>query len=118
MSPDGPAQIGRAEALPASGETADTARQGALAQTHSCDHAVNVRLSMPSPFGRFYLLVIGGRERRSVTRRSEERRRHPLVTAGNLLFFLACGVVAGLTTLGLLQILGRYVFVQAGLASF
>ncbi len=73
---------------------------------------------MPSPFGRFYLIFLGGRERRSTERRVEERRRHPLVTAGNLLFFLACGVVAGLATLGLIQLLGRYVLEQAGLASF
>lgn len=81
-------------------------------------HAVNVRLSLPSPFGRFYLVVIGGRERRSTERRAAERRQHPLVTAGNLLFFLACGAVAGLTTLGLIQLLGRVLLEASGMATF
>lgn len=51
-------------------------------------HPINVRLSIPTPFARFYFVALGGRERRSRERRIAERRHHPLHTTGNTLFFL------------------------------
>ena len=45
------------------------------------------------PFTRFFIAIIGGRERRSPERLSAERMRHPLVTLGNAIF------VTALTTL-------------------
>jgi len=43
------------------------------------------------PGGRYFLTVVGGRERRSADRRARERRMFPLRTAGNILFLLGLG---------------------------
>jgi len=47
-------------------------------------HPVDLRLSLPTPFGHLYLAMVAGRERRSTARLAIERNRHPLVGAGNL----------------------------------
>jgi len=60
----------------------------AARQVNWGQHPINVRLSIPTPFGRFYFVALGGQERRSRDRRLAERRRHPLHTTGNTLFFL------------------------------
>jgi hypothetical protein len=48
---------------------------------------VNVRLSIPLPFGRVYVTLLAGREKRSNERLSRERAEHALWTMGNVLFF-------------------------------
>lgn len=50
------------------------------------DHPVNIRLSIPTFFRRFYFVLIAGPERRSLERRAVERERHPVATMGNYLF--------------------------------
>jgi len=50
-------------------------------------HKVNVRLSLPSPFGRIYITLLAGREKRNLDRLSRERADHALWTLGNVLFF-------------------------------
>ena len=60
-------------------------------------HPVDIRLSIPTLFSRYYLVLVGGPERRSGARRGEEKRRHPLRTAGNFLFLgglIALGIYA------------------------
>lgn len=52
-------------------------------------HPVDIRMSVPLPFGRCYLALVAGRERREPDRRRAERRARALVTAGNVLFVLA-----------------------------
>lgn len=98
----------------------DSAADQATDQVHGWTgkHPINVRLTVPFPFGSFYLVILGGRERRSQERRHRERGRHPLWTIGNFLFFLTVGTLAGLATLGLLQLLGRYLLDATGVASF
>jgi hypothetical protein len=60
------------------------------------EHPVDIRLSVPSPFGRVYLGLVAGHERRSTARLAVERARHPLSGLANLL------VIAGFTaTIGL-----------------
>ncbi|NFV81640.1 hypothetical protein [Magnetospirillum aberrantis] len=54
-------------------------------------HPVNIRLSFPIIGGRFFLTVVGGPEKRSIERRSRERRMFPLRTIGNILFLLGIG---------------------------
>ena len=49
-------------------------------------HPVDIRLSVPTLFSRFYLVVLGGRERRHRERRAAERQKHPLSTWANWLF--------------------------------
>jgi hypothetical protein len=58
----------------------------------SADHPVDIRLSLPVPFGRFYLAVLAGQERRSPERRDADRRRN-LIQAANVLFVIAVGVL-------------------------
>lgn len=50
-------------------------------------HPVDIRLSLPLPFGRYYLTLVAGPERRAEPRLSQERARHPLTTFGNFAFF-------------------------------
>lgn len=53
------------------------------------EHPIDIRLSLPLPRARHYLVLIGGRERRDGRRRAGERRRHPLVRTGNIASMLA-----------------------------
>ena len=69
-------------------------------------HPVNIRMSLPLPIGRCYLTLVAGRDRRSPTRREKDRSRHPLDTAGNLLFAAGTTVVLGALTLALLSLNG------------
>jgi len=60
-------------------------------------HPVDIRLSIPTLFSRYYLVLVGGPERRAGARREDERRRHPFRTAGNFLFLgglIALGIYA------------------------
>lgn len=52
-------------------------------------HPVDIRLSLPLPFRRFYLAVLAGGERRSPQRLDAESRRRRLVRAANVVFVLA-----------------------------
>jgi hypothetical protein len=53
----------------------------ALDFNNPVSHPVNLRVTL---FGRFYLVVIAGPERRSPERRAQERKRHPLYLWGNI----------------------------------
>jgi hypothetical protein len=60
-------------------------------------HPVDIRLSIPTLFSRYYLVLVGGPERRGDGRRVEEKRRHPFRTVGNFLFLgglIALGIYA------------------------
>ena len=73
-------------------------------------HLVNVRLTIPLLFGRFYLTLVFGKERRSDERLKTERHRHPLITVGNLAFFFAMGSTVGLAILALLNLLAATLY--------
>jgi hypothetical protein len=45
-----------------------------------------VSLRFTLPLTRFFIAIIGGRERRGPDRRALERLRHPLITLGNIVF--------------------------------
>ncbi len=79
------------------------------------DHPVNIRLSIPLLFTRYYLTVVAGKERRHPERRENERRKHPFVTFGNLVAMLGLGTVCGLALLGLFQLAGAYLLTQFGI---
>jgi len=66
---------------------------------------VDLRLVLPSPFGRFYLTLIGGRERRSAARLAIERARHPLASATNLAIIGVVAVILVLAGFGLYGLL-------------
>jgi len=50
-------------------------------------HAVDIRLTIPLFFARYYLVLLVGRDRRVGTRRSETRRQQGLSVSSLLLFF-------------------------------
>lgn len=67
-------------------------------------HPVDLRLSLPTPFGCLYLALVAGRERRSTARLTIERNRHPLAGAGNLAIVgvsIAVIALAGLAVYGI-----------------
>lgn len=64
----------------------ESALRAAAAGRAFTTHPVDIRLSIPTPFGRFYLAILGGRERRSRARLATERRLRPLATTANVLF--------------------------------
>lgn len=78
-------------------------------------HPINIRLSIPLGFDRFYVTIVAGRERRSPDRQRKERRKHPLWTAGNLLFFAAIGSMIGLALFALMQLMLAFVVQEAGM---
>ena len=56
-------------------------------------HPVDIRFTIPLPFGSFYVTLVAGRERRSLARRSVDGRSRPLLRLGNVMFVLtAVGV--------------------------
>ncbi len=78
-------------------------------------HAVNLRLSIPLPFGRYYVTLVAGKERRGAGRLASERRKHPLLTFGNVAVFFGLGCVCGLALLALLQLASAYLMTQLGI---
>jgi hypothetical protein len=57
-------------------------------------HPLNLRVSLPLPFGRWYVTLIAGRERRGAERLVEERDKHPLDTVPNVLFLFSAGIIS------------------------
>lgn len=72
----------------------------ALAAEISDRPPVNIRVSIPLLFERWYLTVFAGKERRGRERLKRDRITYPLRTAGNVLF-IAAGV-AVFYTLGVI----------------
>lgn len=66
-------------------------------------HPIDIRLSVPTPWGRYYFALFGGREKRSAARRASDRRMRPLATPANVLF--AGGVLGALCLLVLIALL-------------
>ncbi len=79
------------------------------------DHPVNLRFSIPLPFGRYYVTLVAGKERRGAERLASERRKHPLLTFGNVAVFFGLGCVCGLALLALFQFASAYVLTQLGI---
>ena len=79
------------------------------------DHPVNLRFSIPLPFGRYYVTLVAGKERRGADRLASERRKHPLLTFGNVAVFFGLGCVCGLALLALFQLASAYLLTQLGI---
>ena len=56
-------------------------------------HPINIRLSLPAVFGRAYVTIVAGRERRDGQRRRHDRARNPLNTVGNFTFVICAAIV-------------------------
>ena len=78
------------------------------------DHPVNIRLSIPLLFGRYYVTLLAGKERRSGERLASERDKHPLMKLGNLVVMAACGTICGLVALSMFQLAIAYVLLRSG----
>ncbi len=78
-------------------------------------HAVNLRFNIPLPFGRYYVTLVAGKERRGAGRLASERRKHPLLTFGNVAVFFGLGSVCGLALLALFQLASAYLMTQLGI---
>ncbi len=78
------------------------------------DHPVNIRLGIPLLFGRYYVTIVAGKERRSGERLASERNKHPLMKLGNLVVMAACGTICGLVALSMFQLATAYVLLRSG----
>ncbi len=78
------------------------------------DHPVNIRLSIPLIFTRYYVTIVAGKERRSGERMASERKKHPLMKLGNLAVMAACGTICGLAALSMFQLATAYVLLRSG----
>jgi hypothetical protein len=67
------------------------------------EHPIDIRLSLPLPHARHYLVLVGGKERRHGRRHAGEWRRHPLVRTGNIVSMLVfvCLAASFATAIGL-----------------
>ena len=79
-------------------------------------HSVNIRLSIPLIFGRYYLTILLGKERRTTTRLKEERTAHPLVTRGNVVVLVLFGTLTGMGILAMIQSVSVFIFHQIGIS--
>jgi hypothetical protein len=61
----------------------------ALAAESNKAPPVNIRIGVPLPFGRWYVSIFAGSERRSPARLKRDRQVYPLTTFGNFLFIAA-----------------------------
>ena len=78
------------------------------------DYPIDLRLSIPLLFKRYFVTIVAGEERRSPERRVEERQKHPIKTIGNLTVLLAAGTVVGISLFTLVQVVGHWVLMQTG----
>ena len=104
----------RREPVGCLGEPGIANRKASSAVPWESDHPINIRLSIPLLIKRYYVTIVVGEERRTPERLSAERRKHPLVSRGNLVFFTLLGTVIGLACLALIQFATRYFFDQTG----
>lgn len=102
-------------ALGAGAPAKPDASEEAQSEAWGSSHAVNLRLTLPTPFGRYYVTLLTGKERRSPQRQEDERRKHPLVTTANLAFLATLGVVTGLALFAVIQFAARFVLERAGM---
>lgn len=55
-----------------------------LARVTAASYPIDIRVTVPFLPRPFFVTLVVGRERRAPARLREERRRHPLMTAGNI----------------------------------
>lgn len=68
-------------------------------------HSVDIRLSIPLPGGRRYMVLLMGRERRSAERRRFERLRQPILTVMNVVTLGTFGILAFFFVVGFVHLI-------------
>ncbi len=68
-------------------------------------HPVDIRFTLPLLFGRYYVTLVAGRERRSSSRLAAERQAHPLILMGNVMFIAGATVFSVLAGMALIAAL-------------
>ena len=87
----------------AAGATATGAASAGAGAQAWVTHPVDLRFTVKLPFGRYYLALVAGQERREPKRAAAERQRRRFATLGNFLFFCATAVIVNaVALLGLL----------------
>ena len=66
-------------------------------------HPIDIRVSVPLPFRRYYVTLVAGPERRSPERREIERKRRPPISFRNILFLIIFGTLCGLGSVTLVM---------------
>ncbi len=82
------------------------------------DAPVDIRLSIPLLFGRYYVTIVAGKEHRSGERLASERKKHPLMKLGNLVIMAACGTIFGLAALSMFQFATACALLRSGAMTF
>ncbi len=101
-----------------SGDSSASTRKVPSGEPWGNDHPVNIRLSVPLLFTRYYVTIVAGKERRSGERLASEREKHPLTKLGNLVVMFACGTICGLAVLSMFQLATAYVLLRSGMMTF
>lgn len=69
------------------------------------NHPVDIRLSIPVPWRRFYLVLLAGPEQRSSERRKIERARRPLRTIADMVVFALFLLLLAPATVGSIHLI-------------
>jgi hypothetical protein len=83
----------------------EAAERAAIGRTQWGQHPINLRLSLPLLFGRYYVVVLAGKERRSQAGLMGERANHPLPRFGNVVCICALGAMSTVALFGLVELL-------------
>ncbi len=78
------------------------------------DHPLNIRISVPIGFGRYYVTLVAGKERRARARLAIDRRQHPLDTPANTLFLAFIVTIATAGSIALAYLLMAHTFGWSG----
>ncbi len=87
---------------PATGSPATKDKHRYAGREWTSEHPLNIRMSIPLVFGRYYVTIVAGKERRARARLAKDKRQHPLDTPSNVVFLFLIGIIAtaGCVTLG------------------
>ena len=88
------------------GEQLAAIRAAAQTTRWSHGHPVDLRVTLPTPFGGFFMALVAGREQRHPIRRTRDRAFASPISWGNLLFCAGFIGVAGFAGVCLIALLG------------
>ncbi|MGI9510128.1 MAG: hypothetical protein ACR2QJ_12365 [Geminicoccaceae bacterium] len=80
----------------------------------STGHPLNIRVSIPIGFGRYYAAIVAGKERRARARLALDRRLNPLDTPGNVLFIAFVATIATAGCIAIFYLLLAHLFGWTG----